>query len=444
MNDSDFASVGTGKIETRAETNSLFGFDVDFSRAKKLPNTGVTCDIYSYTYGAKHFLIKRIREEHRNKPVVWAAFEKEFEIGLNLTHQGLPIYRSRGKDFIVMDYVDGVTLSAMIRAKDPWLADPANIRQMLTQLVEVVDYLHQKNVVHCDIKCDNVMITAGTRNVVLIDLGGAYTFADHTNTGDPRAYGLDLKKDFGSPDIDFHGIGMIVDRLARAGFPVGKFGRFRRLCDKRGITPARLLDALKPRNYWPAVAIGLLAFAVLTIILILYLRAEEKEAVPAQPEMESPTVPPDTQPVTDTIVTVTAPQAPMPEPSTAPAVEHRPETNKPTSPEAMAATVRQVLPPAIELLTPHLDRLETLIGDENLTAAQLLEEERSFAELETETMSQAMRKLVARYPDAGLADIHQTFYGSDTYGTYIRRSNRVQESVSREVKRRLGAERQAN
>lgn len=77
MNDSDFASVGTGKIETRAETNSLFGFDVDFSRTKKLPNTGVTCDIYSYTYGAKHFLIKRIREEHRNKPVVWAAFEKE-------------------------------------------------------------------------------------------------------------------------------------------------------------------------------------------------------------------------------------------------------------------------------------------------------------------------------------------------------------------------------
>jgi len=183
------------------------GVRVDFSRARMLPNTGATCDVYEYRYGSKRFLIKRIKEEHDGKSVILEAFRKEYEIGVTLDHRALPTYRFITDDYIVMDYVDGKTLAAMIRDRDPWLDETANVRRMLTQLTEVIDYLHQKNVVHCDVKCDNVMITSGTRNVVLIDLGEAYTYALDRFAGDPRLYGLDLHEDMGSPDIDFHGVG---------------------------------------------------------------------------------------------------------------------------------------------------------------------------------------------------------------------------------------------
>lgn len=421
MNDSDFTSIGAGTSANQTEISSSFGFDVDFSRAKKLPNTGVTCDIYSYTYGAKHFLIKRIREEHRNKPVVWAAFEKEFEIGLNLTHQGLPIYRSRGKDFIVMDYVDGVTLSAMIQTKDPWLSDPANIRQMLIQLVEVVDYLHQKNVVHCDIKCDNVMITAGTRNVVLIDLGGAYTFADYTNTGDPRAYGLDLKEDLGSPDIDFHGIGMIVDRLASAGFPCGKFSRFRRLCDKRGVTPAQLLDALKPQHTRMIITAAIVSVAIIAAFVFIITRPVDKEAAPnnvAAPSMS------------DTVVIVNEP------PKT--------EKSEPTAPIAPAVSVAPDYKSIIEKemvgyfkpVEDEIAEMERLLASGTATDRELLDQTYKMATLQNRMLMDAYQKYQNRFPDIDPVDIQLAVGNSKAYKSVVSRLNTVTKAGADEMKRR--------
>lgn len=421
MNDSDFTSIGAGTSANQTEMASSFGLDVDFSRAKKLPNTGVTCDIYSYTYGAKHFLIKRIREEHRNKPVVWAAFQKEFEIGLNLTHQGLPIYRSRGKDFIVMDYVDGVTLSAMIRAKDSWLADPANIRQMLIQLVEVVDYLHQKNVVHCDIKCDNVMITAGTRNVVLIDLGGAYTFADHTNTGDPRAYGLDVKKDLGSPDIDFHGIGMIVDRLAGVGFPCGKFSRFRRLCDKRGVTPARLLDALKPQHTGMILAAAIVSVVIIAALVFIITRPVDKEIAPSN--VVAP-------PMSDTVVIVNEP------PKT--------EKSEPTAPIAPAVSVAPDYKSIIEKemvgyfkpVDDEIAGMERLLATGTATDRELLDQTYKMATLQNRMLMDAYQKYQNRFPDIGPVDIQLAVGNSKAYKSVISRLNTVTKAGADEMKRR--------
>lgn len=421
MNDSDFTSIGAGTSANQTEMASSFGLDVDFSRAKKLPNTGVTCDIYSYTYGAKHFLIKRIREEHRNKPVVWAAFQKEFEIGLNLTHQGLPIYRSRGKDFIVMDYVDGVTLSAMIRAKDSWLADPANIRQMLIQLVEVVDYLHQKNVVHCDIKCDNVMITAGTRNVVLIDLGGAYTFADHTNTGDPRAYGLDVKKDLGSPDIDFHGIGMIVDRLAGVGSPCGKFSRFRRLCDKRGVTPARLLDALKPQHTGMILAAAIVSVVIIAALVFIITRPVDKEIAPSN--VVAP-------PMSDTVVIVNEP------PKT--------EKSEPTAPIAPAVSVAPDYKSIIEKemvgyfkpVDDEIAGMERLLATGTATDRELLDQTYKMATLQNRMLMDAYQKYQNRFPDIGPVDIQLAVGNSKAYKSVISRLNTVTKAGADEMKRR--------
>lgn len=418
------------------------GMRINFEKAKKLPNTGRTCDVYEYRYMSKRFLVKRIREEYRGMPAIHKLFAKEYEVGLNLGHPGLPVYRYNGPDYIVMDYVDGKTLLKMIAEKDPWLADAANLRHMLMQLVDVIDYLHQKNVVHCDVKCDNVMITAGTRNVMLIDLGEAYTYALDELSGDPRVYGLDLRKDKGSPDIDFHGVGMIVDRLKRAGFPCRKLARFRRLCDRRGVTPARLQAALRPRRTVPLAAAAIFAAAIAALAVILLVRPEPEPPVATPPAVSAPETRPE--PATAVKAAGTGSTAPGAEAETGtgnaaelPAhKEPKPEMRTKPTPEEIAGAVRRLLAPAINSLKPQLDRLEALIGNESLTATQLLEAETDFAEIETETISQAMREFRALYPGLELADVHQSFYGSDIYSDYIRRSNRIQQAVAEEFKRR--------
>ena len=143
---------------------------IDFKKAQKLPGGGSTCDIYKAISQRRKVFVKRLKPEYRNKPLYLAAFDKEYDIGVSLNHKSLPQYREFHKDYIVMDYIDGKTLAEMLKEKDLWLSKEKNVIRMLRELLDVVDYLHQRNIVHCDIKPDNIMITNGNRNLMLIDL----------------------------------------------------------------------------------------------------------------------------------------------------------------------------------------------------------------------------------------------------------------------------------
>lgn len=443
MNNDNPASGQIGQSDPQLAATAPLSVEVDFSVAKKLPNTGTTCDVYEYRYLNRRYLVKRIRDEYVGNSVIIASFRKEIELGMELRHQALPVYHFAGKDYIAMDFVDGLTLAKMIQERDPWLGDVANVRRMLTQLIDVIDYLHPKNIVHCDVKADNVMITAGTRNVMLIDLGGAYTYANDNTSGDPNIYGLDRTKDIGNPDIDFHGVGKIVDRLIHAGLVCHKLGRFRRLCDRRGVDPRQLLEALKPRRYGMVIAASAALAALVTIVFVL-LRPQTHEE-----DGDEETPAPDT---TEAIVrqpgTISEPDL-----TETPAhVKPAPTIGNPISnpvgktesePRSLSHMAGEVLPPAIASLNPHLNRLEALVADKSLSSTQLLEAETDFAELETATMSEAMRKLSDQFPDAEYADVYKAFYGSEIYSRYIGSSNSVQKKVADEIKRRHEAARQA-
>lgn len=192
--------------------------------------------------------VKRLKPEHRGSAVIREAFAKELEIGLELRHRSLPGYLFAGEDYIVMHYVDGNTLADMIWENDKWRHNERNLRRVFAELVDVLDYLHQNNVVHWDIKADNVMLTRGARNVMLIDLGEAYTDWLDRTLGEVTRYGLGKDADKGHPAPDFRGLGLLVDRLKEADFPTGGLERFRRLCDDKDISPDDLRQSLMPPN----------------------------------------------------------------------------------------------------------------------------------------------------------------------------------------------------
>ena len=245
MSESNFVSVSNEN--TISEAIREVGA-VNFDLAERLPGGGTICEAYKTVLDGHIVFVKRLKREYADKASYLSALKKEFEMGAQLHHPALPDYRRFFGDYIVMDYVDGFTIADLAKNEDPWIADEDNVRNIMNQLLDVVDYLHQHNVVHCDIKADNVMITAGTRNVKLIDLDKCYTYVhDKRISGSASNYGLGVEK-AGDPTLDFRGIAKVLEYIERyyEDFDGAPFLRFVKECRKKATTYSELKRALKP------------------------------------------------------------------------------------------------------------------------------------------------------------------------------------------------------
>ena len=200
-----------------ATANEAFtsGFNPEnLPHARKLHTTGTTCDAYDARINGVRVFIKKLKPEYAGNPIHLNAFRKEYEVGANLRHTSLPVYRDLRGDAIIMEYIDGRTLARMIQDNDTWLHDDRNIEKIMGQLLDVVDYLHQHGVVHCDLKPDNIMVTFGTGSVVLVDLDKSYTDARDLTPGTATHYGLPDSSS-GSPEADIRGLGRIAGLLTK-------------------------------------------------------------------------------------------------------------------------------------------------------------------------------------------------------------------------------------
>ncbi|HNW37086.1 MAG TPA: serine/threonine-protein kinase, partial [Candidatus Ozemobacteraceae bacterium] len=84
-----------------------------------------------------------------------------------------------GRPFLVMEYIDGVSLSSL---KPSLLKDSRSVPALMLQLFEGIAACHAKGVIHRDLKPSNIMVTrAGLLKV--LDFGIAKTSAGITRTG---------------------------------------------------------------------------------------------------------------------------------------------------------------------------------------------------------------------------------------------------------------------
>lgn len=86
-----------------------------------------------------------------------------------------------GWPYMVMDYVPGPTLQAVVFPEKP--LDEATAIYYIRQVGKALKVVHQKGLLHRDIKPENIILREGTQEVVLIDFGIAREFtADSTQT----------------------------------------------------------------------------------------------------------------------------------------------------------------------------------------------------------------------------------------------------------------------
>ena len=122
-------------------------------------------------YG-RWFVLKGLTDEQQPLTDFRLLQEREFRLGIQLVHPNIVAtysleYVADLGRCIVMEAVDGQTL-------DCWLAARPNRqkrRRVLMQLLDAVEYLHARQLVHHDLKPGNILITRNGENVKLIDFG---------------------------------------------------------------------------------------------------------------------------------------------------------------------------------------------------------------------------------------------------------------------------------
>ncbi len=129
--------------------------------------------------------IKTLPRELAQEPDRLARFEREAKLLATLNHAHIgAIYgldAHDGKQFIVMELVEGITLEEKLKAGALAVDDALRIA---LQIAEALEAAHAKGVVHRDLKPANVMIT-GDGVVKVLDFGLAKAFSGNPNEASP-------------------------------------------------------------------------------------------------------------------------------------------------------------------------------------------------------------------------------------------------------------------
>ena len=186
-----------------------------FEAIEQMETQGATCDTFRVKlYGKLHFL-KRLKSEYAGDIRYQEALRKEFETGYRLEHPNLVRYLSLDKDGILMEYVDGETLSQRLVKNPDYFKQRKNTDKLVRQLLSVLQYLHSHQVLHLDLKPDNILLTHINDDVKLIDLGFCYTDTCADTQGHTNAFAAPEQKAGGVVDVrsDIYAFGKILELL---------------------------------------------------------------------------------------------------------------------------------------------------------------------------------------------------------------------------------------
>ena len=125
--------------------------------------------LYRVSRDGKYFIIKTSKD---NTGRLNALVRREYEISIGLDSPYVVNVFTYEQDTVVgpgiiMEYVDGRTLSEFLKENPPMQLR----RRVFGQLLEAVAYLHRKSIIHNDLKPENILITHSDNTIKLVDFG---------------------------------------------------------------------------------------------------------------------------------------------------------------------------------------------------------------------------------------------------------------------------------
>lgn len=107
----------------------------------------------------------------RNKLI--KQFEREAEIAMNLEHPNIvKVYNFGRFDHhyaMIMEYIDGKNLKEFLYEREKW--DLKKILSICYQAGRGLEHIHQNNIVHKDVKPDNILVSYDFEKIKITDFG---------------------------------------------------------------------------------------------------------------------------------------------------------------------------------------------------------------------------------------------------------------------------------
>lgn len=142
--------------------------EATFDKPKMLKESA-NAFLYSTTREGKRLLVKTTKDKSEYQITL---LRREWELSIECDHPHI-IHSLLFEDLpdlgpsIIMEYIEGCTLSQ-------WLStNPAQSerRRVFEELLTAVNYLHQRGIIHNDLKPDNILISHADNTLKLIDFG---------------------------------------------------------------------------------------------------------------------------------------------------------------------------------------------------------------------------------------------------------------------------------
>ena len=176
--------------------------------------------------------VKMLHESLTGDQGFLQRFQQEAHAAANLTHPNIVTVHDIGQDknryYIVMEYVEGRTLKQMIRQHNGnGRAMPISRALDLTiQICAGIGYAHRADLVHCDVKPQNVLVSRDDR-IKVADFGIARAISEATLSqsvsqvwGTPQYFSPEQAAgEPATPASDVYSIGIILFELLTGQLP---------------------------------------------------------------------------------------------------------------------------------------------------------------------------------------------------------------------------------
>ncbi|MGB8390853.1 Stk1 family PASTA domain-containing Ser/Thr kinase [Mycobacterium sp.] len=131
--------------------------------------------------------VKVLRADLARDPSFYLRFRREAQNAAALNHPSIVAVYDTGEaetpsgplPYIVMEYVDGVTLRDIVHTEGP--LPPRRAIEIIADACQALNFSHQNGIIHRDVKPANIMISS-TNAVKVMDFGIARAIADSGNS----------------------------------------------------------------------------------------------------------------------------------------------------------------------------------------------------------------------------------------------------------------------
>ena len=129
--------------------------------------------LFTANYNGKKVILKTLKEEYANDKDCQEALQNEYDVTSVLDNK----YIRKAIDFVtigglgkclVLEYIEGKSLLEHVRV------GTLSTKQVKNVIVEVCDalyYMHRNRIVHCNLKPENILVTANDCRAKIIDIG---------------------------------------------------------------------------------------------------------------------------------------------------------------------------------------------------------------------------------------------------------------------------------